>query len=53
VKTIGVQLREDAGLYRSDRQPDENGRHRMLVEVWLSQAERDSPVEYKVGLQTL
>jgi hypothetical protein len=51
VKTIGVQMREDAGLYRSDRQPDENGRHRMLVAVWLSQAERDRPVEYKARLQ--
>ena len=44
-------MREDARLYRSDRQPDENGRHRMLVAVWLSQAERDRPVEYKARLQ--
>ncbi len=44
-------MREDSGLYRSDRQPDENGRHRMLVGVWLPQAERDSPAQYKARLQ--
>jgi hypothetical protein len=47
----GVTLRKDSGLYRSDRRPDENGRHRMLVGVWLPKADRDSPALYKARLE--
>ena len=47
----GVTLRKDPGLYRLDRQTDENGRHRMLVGVWLPKADRDSPALYKARLE--